>query len=92
MANEKPDILLMGPAKPVIANGLAPLFNVHGLSEAKDRDAFLGFEYGQSPFGAEDAGDFGQRIGRQSVGSHHRGTHAADQPPSQYPGPGCRNI
>jgi lactate dehydrogenase-like 2-hydroxyacid dehydrogenase len=41
MANEKPDILLLGPPKPVIANGLAPLFNVHRLIEAKDRDAFV---------------------------------------------------
>ncbi len=42
MASEKPDILLMGPIKPVIVNGLAPLFNVHRLAEAKDRDAFIG--------------------------------------------------
>jgi lactate dehydrogenase-like 2-hydroxyacid dehydrogenase len=41
MTSEKPDILLIGAAKPVIANGLAPLFNVHRLSEAKDRDAFI---------------------------------------------------
>jgi hypothetical protein len=42
MASDKPDILLMGPPKPVIVNGLAPLFNVHRLAEAKDRDALIG--------------------------------------------------
>jgi lactate dehydrogenase-like 2-hydroxyacid dehydrogenase len=41
MASDKPDILLMGPPKPVIANGLAPLFNVHRLIEAQDREAFI---------------------------------------------------
>jgi lactate dehydrogenase-like 2-hydroxyacid dehydrogenase len=41
MASEKPDILLMGPLKPVIVNGLAPLFNVHRLADAKDREAFI---------------------------------------------------
>jgi lactate dehydrogenase-like 2-hydroxyacid dehydrogenase len=41
MASEKPDILLMGPIKPVIVNGLAPLFNVHRLAEAKDRDTLI---------------------------------------------------
>src|ERR1700704_4386742 len=41
MASQKPDILLLGAPKPVIANGLAAAFNVHKLAEAKDRDAFL---------------------------------------------------
>src|SRR5882757_2534157 len=41
MASQKPDILLLGAPKPVIANGLAATFNVHKLAEAKDRDAFL---------------------------------------------------
>src|SRR5262249_38693001 len=41
MANEKPDILLIGAPKPVIANGLAADFNVPKLAEAKDRDAFI---------------------------------------------------
>ena len=41
MASEKPDILLVGPPKPVIANGLAPLFNVHRLFEAQDREALI---------------------------------------------------
>jgi lactate dehydrogenase-like 2-hydroxyacid dehydrogenase len=41
MASEKPDILLLGPPKPTIANGLAPLFSVHRLIEAKDGDALM---------------------------------------------------
>jgi hypothetical protein len=41
MASDKPDVLMMGPPKPVIADGLAPLFNVHRLGDAKDRDAFI---------------------------------------------------
>src|SRR3974390_2152608 len=41
MASEKPDILMMGAPKPVIVNGLAPLFNVHRLVDAKDRDGFI---------------------------------------------------
>jgi lactate dehydrogenase-like 2-hydroxyacid dehydrogenase len=41
MASEKPDILLLGPPKPAIVNGLEPLFNVHRLIEAKDRDALM---------------------------------------------------
>jgi lactate dehydrogenase-like 2-hydroxyacid dehydrogenase len=41
MANEKPDVLLVGNPKPVIVNGLAPAFTVHRLIEAKDREAFL---------------------------------------------------
>ena len=41
MASEKPDILLLGPPKPTIANGLAPRFGVHRLIEAKDPDAFM---------------------------------------------------
>jgi lactate dehydrogenase-like 2-hydroxyacid dehydrogenase len=41
MASEKPDILMLGAPKPVISAGLAPLFNVHRLIDAKDRDAFI---------------------------------------------------
>src|SRR5215472_15338243 len=41
MASEKPDILMMGAPKPVMSAGLEPLFNVHRLIDAKDRDAFL---------------------------------------------------
>jgi lactate dehydrogenase-like 2-hydroxyacid dehydrogenase len=40
MVNQKPEILLIGPPKPTIVNGLAP-FTVHRLVEAKDRAAFL---------------------------------------------------
>ena len=36
MTDEKPEILLVGPPKPTIVNGLAP-FTVHRLGEAKDR-------------------------------------------------------
>jgi lactate dehydrogenase-like 2-hydroxyacid dehydrogenase len=41
MASEKPDILLIGPPKPVIVNGLAPLFTVHRPPDSKDRDGFI---------------------------------------------------
>jgi lactate dehydrogenase-like 2-hydroxyacid dehydrogenase len=40
MADGKIEILLSGPPKPTIVNGLAP-FTVHRLVDAKDRDAFL---------------------------------------------------
>jgi lactate dehydrogenase-like 2-hydroxyacid dehydrogenase len=40
MPDEKIEILLSGPPKPTIVNGLAG-FTVHRLSEAKDRDALL---------------------------------------------------
>ncbi len=42
MASEKPDILLIGPPKPVIVNGLAPLFTVHRPPDPKNRDGFIG--------------------------------------------------
>ncbi len=41
MSNAKPDLLLIGPSKPVIVNGLEPHFTMHKLSEAKDREAFF---------------------------------------------------
>ena len=41
MAGNKPDILLIGPSKPLLAKGLEPAFTVHKLIEAKDREAFL---------------------------------------------------
>ena len=41
MAGEKPDILLVGPPKPVIVNGLAPACTLHRLNKAQDREAFL---------------------------------------------------
>jgi lactate dehydrogenase-like 2-hydroxyacid dehydrogenase len=40
MPDEKIEILLVGPPKPTVVNGLAP-FTVHRLGEAKDRDGFL---------------------------------------------------
>jgi lactate dehydrogenase-like 2-hydroxyacid dehydrogenase len=40
MADEKIEILLSGPPKPTIVNGLAA-FSVHRLADAKDRDALL---------------------------------------------------
>jgi lactate dehydrogenase-like 2-hydroxyacid dehydrogenase len=41
MADNKPDILLIGPSKPLLARGLEPAFTVHQLIEAKDREALL---------------------------------------------------
>ena len=41
MADNKPDVLLIGPSKPLLAKGLEPEFTVHRLIEAKDREAFL---------------------------------------------------
>jgi lactate dehydrogenase-like 2-hydroxyacid dehydrogenase len=41
MVSNKPDILLIGPSKPLMAKGLDPAFTVHKLIEAKDREAFL---------------------------------------------------
>ena len=41
MSSNKPDILLIGPSKPLMAKGLEPVFTVHKLIEAKDREAFL---------------------------------------------------
>ena len=40
MTDEKIEVLLSGPPKPTIVNGLAP-FTVHRLADAKDRDALL---------------------------------------------------
>ena len=41
MADKKPDVLLVGPAKPLLENGLEPAFTVHRLIEAKDPKTFL---------------------------------------------------
>jgi lactate dehydrogenase-like 2-hydroxyacid dehydrogenase len=41
MADNKPDVLLIGPSKPLLAKGLEPGFTVHRLIEANDREAFL---------------------------------------------------
>jgi lactate dehydrogenase-like 2-hydroxyacid dehydrogenase len=40
MTDEKPDILLIGPPKPTIVNGLRA-FTVHNLGAAKDKEALL---------------------------------------------------
>jgi len=36
MASEKADVLLLGPAKPLIVNGLSAAFNVHKVTDPKD--------------------------------------------------------
>jgi lactate dehydrogenase-like 2-hydroxyacid dehydrogenase len=41
MTDEKPDVLLVGPSKPLLAKGLEPNFTVHRLIEADDREALL---------------------------------------------------
>ena len=41
MTDEKPDILLVGPSKPLLSEGLETAFTVHRLVEAEDREAFL---------------------------------------------------
>ena len=41
MADQKTDVLMFGPLKPLIVKGLEPTFTLHKLAEAKDRDAFL---------------------------------------------------
>jgi lactate dehydrogenase-like 2-hydroxyacid dehydrogenase len=41
MTDEKPDLLLVGPSKPLLARGLEPAFTVHRLIEAEDREALL---------------------------------------------------
>src|SRR5262249_61339106 len=38
---EKADVLLIGPPKPVIVNGLTGAFNLVKFSDAKDRDKFF---------------------------------------------------
>src|SRR5436853_2451932 len=40
MTSERVEVLLVGPPKPTIVNGLTP-FTLHRLGEAKDRDALL---------------------------------------------------
>ncbi len=40
MPDEKPDVLLLGPPKPVVVNGLAAAFTVHRLPE-NDAEASL---------------------------------------------------
>src|SRR5882672_400776 len=41
MADDKKDVLLIGPSKPVIVNGLAPVFNLLKLSDVKEREKFF---------------------------------------------------
>jgi len=41
MAAEKADVLLIGPPKPVIVNGLSSAFNLVRFPDAKDRDKFF---------------------------------------------------
>jgi lactate dehydrogenase-like 2-hydroxyacid dehydrogenase len=41
MPAAKPDVLLIGAAKPVIVEGLSPAVTLHKLAEAKDERAFL---------------------------------------------------
>jgi lactate dehydrogenase-like 2-hydroxyacid dehydrogenase len=41
MADEKPGVLLLGPLKPRIVDGLAQPFTLHKLAEAKEPEAFL---------------------------------------------------
>jgi lactate dehydrogenase-like 2-hydroxyacid dehydrogenase len=41
MIDEKPEVLLVGPSKPLLARGLEPSFTVHRLIEAEDREALL---------------------------------------------------
>jgi len=41
MAGNKPDILVVGPSKPLLVKGLEPAFTVHCLIDAPDREAFL---------------------------------------------------
>jgi lactate dehydrogenase-like 2-hydroxyacid dehydrogenase len=42
MDSDKPEILLIGPVKPVLVKGLDPAFTMHRLAEATDRDALIG--------------------------------------------------
>ena len=41
MAADKPEVLLIGQAKPVMVGGVEPFATVHKLVEAKDQDAFI---------------------------------------------------
>jgi lactate dehydrogenase-like 2-hydroxyacid dehydrogenase len=41
MTSNKPDLILVGPQKPVFIERLAPVFDIHPINEARDRDAFF---------------------------------------------------
>src|SRR5271156_1217616 len=41
MTATKPELVLIGPLKPLVVKGLEAVCTVHKMAEAKDRDAFL---------------------------------------------------
>ena len=41
MTTDKPEIMLIGPLKPVVVKGLDAICTVHKVAEAKDRDAYI---------------------------------------------------
>ena len=41
MTSSKPDLVLVGPQKPAFIERLAPVFDIHPLNAANDRDAFF---------------------------------------------------
>ena len=41
MTTDKPDVVLIGPLKPVVVKGLDAICTVHKVAEAKDRDAYI---------------------------------------------------
>src|SRR5580700_4069462 len=41
MTTDKPEVLLIGPLKPVVVKGLDAICTVHKVAEAKDPDAFI---------------------------------------------------
>lgn len=41
MTSDKPEIVLIGPLKPVVVKGLGAVCTVHKVTEAKDPDAFI---------------------------------------------------
>jgi lactate dehydrogenase-like 2-hydroxyacid dehydrogenase len=42
MGDEKDEVLLLGPLKPLIVNGLSAAFTVHTMAEGADQDSFIG--------------------------------------------------
>jgi lactate dehydrogenase-like 2-hydroxyacid dehydrogenase len=41
MTTDKPDVVLIGPLKPVVVKGLDAICTVHKVAEAEDRDAYI---------------------------------------------------
>ncbi len=41
MTTDKPEVMLIGPLKPVVVKGLDAICAVHKVAEARDRDAFI---------------------------------------------------